>query len=114
MTRLLMILLAALLLLGGATATGCSKGNEEDCRKAIENVRRLTGTVTDDFGPDPEAAVRSCRGNADRASVRCVMNAQSLAELEQCEGGLADELFGDDDEADKAKAEDPETTPKTE
>jgi hypothetical protein len=97
--RRLLLALAALFILGGVTATtGCNKPSEDECRAAIENVRRLTGMAAADYGPDPEAAVRSCRGNADRASVRCVGAATSLDDLAQCEGDMADQLFGDDEE----------------
>ena len=80
-----------------ALTLGCNKPSEADCKKAVSNIRTLTGTTRDDFGVKPQAAIRSCRGNASKASVKCAMKAATLEELEQCEGGMAESLMGDDD-----------------
>ena len=78
------------MLLGSPAA--CNRPSEGDCKKAIANIRLLAGTENDDFG-DPEAAIRSCRGNASKDSVNCVVNARAPADLEKCEGGLFDEIM---------------------
>lgn len=62
----------------------CNKPAEGDCRKAIEKIRELTGTANIQGGADVEAAVRSCRGNASKESVKCAMEASSLEQLERC------------------------------
>ena len=72
------ILLCSLLL------AACNKPAESDCRKAIEKIRELTGTANIQGGADVEAAVRSCRGNASKESVKCAMEASSLEQLERC------------------------------
>lgn len=72
-------LLVALLL-----CVACNKPAEGDCRKAIEKIRQLTGTANIQGGADIEAAVRSCRGNASKESVKCAMEASSLEQLERC------------------------------
>ena len=81
-----------------ALTLGCNKPSEADCKKAVSNIRFLTGTTRDDFGVKPEAAIRSCRGNASKASVKCAIKATTLEELEQCEGGMAESLRGDGDD----------------
>lgn len=87
-------ILAALVAVPLATGTGCNRPSEEDCKKAVTNIRKLTNTERDDFGVKPEAAIRSCRGNADKKSVKCAMNAKTLEDLEKCEGGIAESMMG--------------------
>lgn len=65
-------------------AAACNKPEESDCRKAIEKIRQLTGTANLQGGANIEAAVRSCRGNASKDSVKCAMEASSLEQLERC------------------------------
>jgi hypothetical protein len=77
--------LAFLLLL-----VGCNKPSESDCRKAIENIRRLTETDKIQGTDDIEAAVRSCRGNASKESVKCAIEASSREQLVRC-GLLSEE-----------------------
>jgi hypothetical protein len=89
--------IAALALgLGLATATGCSGGNEARCQKAIENIFELTGLNKTGSGPDIHAAVRSCRANASSEAIDCMIKAKSVADLEECEGGVADDLLKND------------------
>lgn len=73
-----------LFLLIVATAA-CNKPSEDDCRKAVERIRELTGTnKLTDAPDDVEGAVRSCRGSATKESVKCAMEAGSLEQLERC------------------------------
>ena len=51
--------LTGLIVLALAGAGACSRPSEEQCRKAVENIRTLTGTDQEGTGPDPHAAVRS-------------------------------------------------------
>lgn len=66
------------------SATACSKPSEDDCRKAIHRIRELQGTATIQGNEDIEAAVRSCKGNAKKESVKCAAEASSLDQLERC------------------------------
>ena len=59
----------------GLSFTACNKPSEDDCRKAIQRIRELTGTSKIDQSADVETAVRSCRGNATKSSVQCAMTA---------------------------------------
>lgn len=75
-------LLGLVLMTAGA---GCrAKPSESECRKAIANIRELTGTANIQGTDDIESAVRSCRGNATPESVRCAIEAGSLDQLERC------------------------------
>ncbi len=74
-------------------AFGCNKPTESECSKAIANIQTLTGTIESDFGVKPEAALRSCRGNATKASVQCAIAAKTMADLQTCEGGIAEQMF---------------------
>jgi hypothetical protein len=76
----------------------CNKPSEGDCRKAVQRIRELQGTANIEGASDIEAAVRSCRGNASKESVKCAMEASSLEALERC-GILSQE------EIDEIKAE---------
>ena len=87
-------ILAATVAVAITVLPGCSRPSEGDCRKAIDNIRQLAGTQSDDFG-SPEAAIRSCRGSASKASVKCAIAAKTKADLEKCEGGVFDEMFED-------------------
>ena len=78
----------------GAMTSACDKPKEADCKKAVANIRQLYETQGHDFGVNPKAMIRSCRGSANRESVQCFIAAQSIADLHQCEGGKFDEMFG--------------------
>jgi hypothetical protein len=82
MNRVILALLATALF-----ASGCNKATEEDCRKAITNIRKITGTEDIDTGGVAQA-VRSCRGHATKKSVDCAIAATSIDDLQRCEGGL--------------------------
>ena len=68
--------------------TGCNRPSEENCKAAIENIRRIYGTDQNEFGKSPEAALRACRGNGTRKSVACVITAKTTGDLEKCAGPL--------------------------
>ncbi|HWN67534.1 MAG TPA: hypothetical protein VNM90_07830 [Haliangium sp.] len=68
-------------------ATACEKPKEEDCKRAVANIRNLFGTANFAQGMPPQAAVRSCRGSASTESVRCIIAATTLQELSTCTGG---------------------------
>lgn len=63
-------------------AAACNKPSEEDCTKAIENMRKLMGTTnpTDDLAP----YVRRCRSGSTQDSVKCATSAKSREELLAC------------------------------
>lgn len=86
---------AALLLVFSVAAVGCKKGkpSEEECKKAVEKIRALTGLDQSDIGADPEAMIRSCQANSSKKSVRCVLAADSIEELEKCEGAVGKEYM---------------------
>lgn len=78
-------LLACVALSLGAAA--CAKPKDDDCKNAIANIRNLYGTANYAQGTPPQAAVRSCRGNASREAVQCITKAKTIQELESCAGG---------------------------
>jgi hypothetical protein len=86
----------------------CNKPSEGDCRKAVQRIRELQGTANIEGTSDIESAVRSCRGNASKESVKCAMEASSLEALERC-GILSkeeiEEIKGDQEEQ-RAKEQD--------
>ena len=85
-----------LVMLAGA----CDKPSEENCRKALTNVRRLLGTespLTDD-GAD----VRQCKGGSSRQKVECAMNATSIEQLKDCGFFKVPEKKADEKKVDEA------------
>jgi hypothetical protein len=70
--------------LGLVVLTGaCDKPAEEDCRKALANVRSLLGTQ-DDAG-DVQGDIRRCRGGSKKKNVECAMSATSIEQLKTCD-----------------------------
>jgi hypothetical protein len=67
-----------LVMLAGA----CDKPSEENCRKAIANMRALLGT--DNPTVDIEGDVRACKGGSSKKTVECAMNATSIDQLKAC------------------------------
>lgn len=102
MKRLLLTLVMAAL----GTSFGCDKPTEEQCKKAVENIRKLTGTSQSDFGADPQAAIRSCKSNASKASVQCMTEAKTIEALTKCEGDAAEKFIQQEEEAEKKRRED--------
>jgi hypothetical protein len=72
------------LAIGALALAACNKPSEADCRRAVQQIRELTGTADIQAPGTLEAAVRSCKGNATRASVKCAMEASSLEQLGRC------------------------------
>ena len=70
------------LLLSFAALAACNKPAEEDCKKAIENMRKLMKTSSQATDLAPHS--RRCRGGSTKDSVACAAAAKSRAELEQC------------------------------
>lgn len=64
---------------------GCSRPTTEDCRKAVLNLQRLRGLDTSAHAPDPEAAVRRCKSTARTETVKCLIAARTVQELDACE-----------------------------
>ncbi len=97
-----LIALAATCLTALVALTGCHRPSEDECRKAILNIRKLHGS---EGGTDQEigAAISACQGNATKKSVHCFADAKSLDELKNCEGNMYKQLYGD---ADAKKAAD--------
>jgi hypothetical protein len=74
----------ALVLVLVVLAFGCNKPSEENCKKAVENMRELLGT-DNGVSSDTTAAVRSCKGGSTKASVDCAIAAKTVEDLEKCE-----------------------------
>jgi hypothetical protein len=68
----------------GLAVTACNKPKEEDCRRAIENIRRISGTDKIIAGVDIDGWVRRCRGNSKRETVACAIGAQTADQLKAC------------------------------
>ncbi|HTJ46939.1 MAG TPA: hypothetical protein VL463_32770 [Kofleriaceae bacterium] len=66
------------------SVVACNKPKEEDCRRALDNIRRLSGTDKLAGGVDLESWVRRCRGNSKQQTVACAIAAQTLDQLKQC------------------------------
>ncbi len=71
--------LAATVALG---AIACNKPDEDACKKAIVNMRKLMGTQG--YATDLAPAIRRCRSGSSKDSVQCASNATSRADLERC------------------------------
>jgi hypothetical protein len=69
----------------GLMLFGCGRPAVEDCRKAVANMQKLRGLDDAQTAPDPEAAVRRCRSTAKPATVQCLIQAKTAAELDACE-----------------------------
>lgn len=64
---------------------GCNKPSEENCRKALANIRHLLGTEhLSQAETSVEGEVRRCRGGSKRTSVDCAIKATTLDELRAC------------------------------
>jgi hypothetical protein len=63
-------------------ASACEKPSEENCRKALTNVRSLLGTEAPEA--DKEGDVRRCKGGSTKKTVECAMNATSIEQLQAC------------------------------
>jgi hypothetical protein len=71
--------------LSGALLTGCNKPSEDNCRKALANIRHLLGTEhLSQADQTIEGEVRRCRGGSRRASVDCAIKATNLEQLRAC------------------------------
>ncbi|MCG8424944.1 MAG: hypothetical protein MJE77_44235 [Proteobacteria bacterium] len=88
----------------------CDKPKEDDCKLALNNIRKLYGTETDDVGADMSAMIRTCRGSASPESVRCFIDAKKKEDLQKCEGDTFAKLFAGDEGGgdEKVKKEEPE------
>ena len=104
----------ALLIAAPLASLGCEKPTDDECRKAVSNIRRLTGTANSEFGADPQAAIRSCKGNASKKSVLCMMNAKTVEALSKCEGAAAEKFIKEEEEAEKKRREEWEQKKKDE
>jgi len=62
----------------------CNKPSEENCKKAVENMRELLGT-NDGVTADTTSAIRSCKGGSSKAAVECAIAAKTVEDLEKCE-----------------------------
>jgi hypothetical protein len=81
-------MLKPLLLLSTVLAlASCDKPTEDACRKAIDNIQKITGIEASAGAPDAEAAVRKCRAQASRKAVQCMMDAKTVDDIAACEGG---------------------------
>ena len=95
-------------LLAGALAfAGCesTKPSTEECEKAIDNVRRIRSLEDVDVGADPRAAVRSCRGNSNKETVRCFVAARTEEDLRACEGAVGEKYLEQEREIQRKRQE---------
>lgn len=74
-------------------AAACNKPAEEDCKKAIENMRKLMGTES--YSTDLAPHIRRCKGGSSKEAVACAIKATSRAELEACGFAKFDEAPAD-------------------
>lgn len=81
MTRLASLVVALVTCTGLAA---CEKPTEDNCRKAIANMRRLMGTDNLRDTEGNEGEVRRCKGGSKRKAVECAIKATSLDELRGC------------------------------
>jgi hypothetical protein len=81
MKRLLLVVVA---IVGAGGAAACQKPTAEDCRQAVNNVRKLYGTENIAKDDDTEAQVRRCKGGSSKKAVACAIQATTLAELKAC------------------------------
>ena len=81
----------ALLCCGLAGAqVGCDKPTDNECRVAIQNMRKLLTTDKVNTTNDVESAVRRCRGSSSKKSVQCAASAATVEDLKAC--GLLPEV----------------------
>ena len=81
MTRFTSFVVLALALFVG----GCDKPTEDNCRKALDNMRRLMGTDNNsDNVSKNEGDVRRCKGGSSRKSVQCAIDAKTYDDLRAC------------------------------
>lgn len=103
--------LAALLCAALGPMLGCDKPREAECKKAVANIQRVYGTAGVSFGASPQAMIRSCRGSASAESVKCFTEANSLEELQRCEGNAFDTMFGEGAKQEGSQPAQPQGTP---
>lgn len=90
-------------------STACEKPKDEDCKRAVANIRNLYGTTNFAQGLPVQSAVRSCRGSASKESVRCVIAAKSLDDLGACGGGeFLEAIRGEASQTPAAPAQQPQ------
>lgn len=65
---------------------GCrTKPSDEDCRRAVSNLQRLTGTGQGAAAEsETHTAVRSCLGDSTQESARCVGRAETIEQVDAC------------------------------
>jgi len=97
------IFLTLLIAASTASTMACNKPTDDECHKAVSNIRRLTGTANSSFGADPQAAIRSCKGNASKESVQCMMNAKTVEDLQKCEGTASEKFIKAEEEAEQKR-----------
>jgi hypothetical protein len=67
-------------------AAGCTtKPSAEECRTAIENMRRLMGTENLREDTRIEGDIRRCKGGSKKKAVQCAIKAQTLDDLRHCD-----------------------------
>lgn len=104
MRTLILTLLCCL----GLMACKSGKPSEKQCKKAVDNIRKVTGLDKADLGARPETMVRSCRANATKADADCMIAAKSVEDLEKCEGETGAEFYKDEEERENKEREERE------
>lgn len=108
--------------LAALVAAGCeAKPSEDACKRAIDNLREISGLSRADVGADPKAAIRSCQANSSRATVNCMIEAKTMEDIVKCEGKEGQKLeaemkerqteAGEDEAETVEKAPEGETAP---
>jgi hypothetical protein len=94
------------LLVAGAGCDSCStKPSAEECRAAIENMRKIRGLDRNTAGVEIDKAIRSCRGSSTKETARCLTNARAEKDLQACEGEAGKEFIEQEREAERKRRE---------
>ena len=64
---------------------GCSRPSDEDCRRALRNVRKISGAADTSNAPDPEPAIRKCKSSASTEQVACLIAAKTQDDVAACQ-----------------------------
>lgn len=89
----------------GLFACDSGKASESQCKKAVDNIRKITGLDKADLGARPETMVRSCRAQTTRASADCMIQAKTIEDLRGCEGETGAKFYEKEEERERKQLE---------